>query len=287
MTRFNHILRELGRNLIRNPGTALGSLLSLTLLFLLFNLFWVAATSSDRFYDDLLSDLRMEVFVNEAYPDSLIPQLETELQGFASIDTFTFVSRQMAREELASRLGIDLLVGYDTLNPLPRSFILTLHRPALNSEFMAGLEEQLSTIEGVGSVTYSRNFLLKAESTRDLILRVGVVLGGLILLTALISSANNIRLMTRSRARGLRQMMLMGAGRLFVGLPFLIEGLVIAGLAAVASWAIVIYGQQQIQFTQLTIVLPTYDYIGAYCVTAAVVGGISGYLGIRMSLKRS
>ena len=251
------------------------------------HLFWVGAESSVRFYDDLLAELRMEIFVEETFPDSLLPVLERELRGFASIDTFTFVSREMAREELAQSLGIDLLVGYDTLNPLPRSYILKLHQPALTSAFMAGLEEQFQTIEGVGSVAYSRNFLVKAESTRDLILRIGVVLGSLILLTALISSANNIRLMTRSRARGLRQMVLMGAGKLFVGLPFLIEGFLIAGLAAVASWAIIFYGHQQIQFTQVTVILPTLKYIVAYCLAAALVGCISGYLGIRISLKRS
>jgi len=43
MSRIAHILKELSRNLYRNPGTALGSFLSLTLLFLLFDLYWIAA----------------------------------------------------------------------------------------------------------------------------------------------------------------------------------------------------------------------------------------------------
>jgi len=47
MSRLGHIVSEQGRNLSRHLATSLGSLLSLTLLFLLFDLFWIAAATSD------------------------------------------------------------------------------------------------------------------------------------------------------------------------------------------------------------------------------------------------
>ena len=66
MTRLSHVLSELGRNLFRHPGTAVASVLSLMLLFLLFDFFWIATMTSDRCYRDLLSELRMELFLPEA-----------------------------------------------------------------------------------------------------------------------------------------------------------------------------------------------------------------------------
>ena len=79
MSRIAHILKELSRNLYRNPGTALGSFLSLTLLFLLFDLYWIAAGSSERFYTRLLSELKMEVFISEETADSTLPATNVSL----------------------------------------------------------------------------------------------------------------------------------------------------------------------------------------------------------------
>jgi cell division protein FtsX len=283
--RVAHVFRELGRNFIRHPLTALVSLLSLTLLFLMFNLFWVTAGTAEQIYRDLLSELRMEVFLSEELPDSSLATVTQDISAVQGIALAEFVDKRQARQRLADRLGVDLLVGYDSVNPLPRSYVVTLEPPALNSAGMQAIEDKLALLPGVVQVEYSRRYIEKAERTRELILQVGLALGGLILLAALANSANNIRLMTRARAVGFRQMMLLGAGRLFVGLPFVIEGFLTAGLAALASWAIVIYGVSKVQFTQFSIIVPTQNEMGLFSLAAAVVGAVSGYVGIRQLLK--
>lgn len=285
MIRVAHVFKELGRNFVRHPLTALVSLLSLTLLFLLFNLFWTAAGTSEQIYHDLLSELRMEAFLSEDLPDSTLPDLTRDIIAIEGVELAEYVDKRQARLRLADRLGVDLLVGYDSLNPLPRSYVITLEPGAINTTGMQAIEDRLTLLPGVLQVEYSRRYIEKAERTRELILQVGLVLGGLILLAALANSANNIRLMTRARAVGFRQLMLLGAGRMFVGMPFVIEGFLTAGLAALASWAIVIYGVSKVQFTQFTIVLPTQDEMGLFSLAAAVVGAVSGYLGIRQLLK--
>ena len=72
MTRIFFVLKELGRNFIRHPLTAVSSLLSMTLLILLFDLFWVMVGTSERFYTNLLSELRMDVFISEELPDTAV-----------------------------------------------------------------------------------------------------------------------------------------------------------------------------------------------------------------------
>ena len=285
MIRIAHIFKELGRNFVRHPLTALVSLLSLTLLFLLFNLFWVAAGTSEQIYRDLLSELRMETFLSEDLPDSTLATMTRDIVAIEGIELAEFVDKKEARLRLADRLGVDLLVGYDSLNPLPRSYVISLDPRALNAADMQAIEDKLALLPGVIQVEYSRTYIEKAERTRELILQVGLVLGGLILLAALANSANNIRLMTRARAVGFRQLMLLGAGRLFVGFPFVIEGFLTAGLAAVASWAIVLYGVSKVQFTQFSLVLPSQEEMLYFSLAASAVGAISGYLGIRQLLK--
>ncbi len=285
MTRFRFVLRESAKTLSRHPGVALGSLLSLTLIFLLFNIFWVTALSTDRFYTNLLQQLRMEVFISEAQPDSNLIGMTSKVLAISGVDSIQTVSKEQARQELARMVGIDLLVGYDTLNPLPRSLILTLRPEALTVAEMQQIEQQIVQLEGVEDVLYSRDWLVKAEHTRSVVSTVGWAVGLLILLTAVITSSNSIRLMTRARGIGFHQMILMGAGRFFVAAPFLLEGMVLAGMSALLSWGVVWYAHSKFEFTQFPVVLPTGMLILYLCLAAAALGAISGLLGIRKLIK--
>jgi len=283
--RIQHMLNEFLRNVYRNPGTTFSGFLSMALLLVLFDLFWISAGTSERFYSDLISDLQMEVFVSEAAADSTLPATRQEIASVPGVSSVDYVSKQLAREQLAALVGVDLLIGYDTINPLPRSYLLTFDRNYLTIDRLSEAESKIVAIEGVSNVYYSRNWLEKAEQTRGVILNVGMMLGAVILLTVLISSANNMRLMTRARAVGFKQMRLQGAGGLFLALPFLIEGFVIAGLSAAAGWLVVFYFKDKVDFTQFVIVYPDRDRVVLFCLVAAVLGMISAYLGMRKLLR--
>jgi len=283
--RVAHILRELGRNLRRNAGTALASLLSLTLLFLLFDLFWIAAGTSDRFYRDLLSEIRVEVFLEESFPDSIVTRVSSRLIGIEGVLDFEYISRDQARRRLADMVGTDLLVGYETTNPLPRSYILTIAESFLSTDALMLIETKLRALDGISDVHFSREWLDKAERTKSIILQIGLALGGLIVAAALVGSANNIRLMTRARAVGFRQMLLQGSGRLFVAFPFLIESFLISGISAILGWSLIWYGKTRVGFARIEIIYPNRDEIIMFCVAVAILGAFSSYLGLRKLLR--
>ncbi len=285
MTKLEFVLRELFRNLYRNPGTAIASILSLALLFLLFDLFWIAAGTSDKFYSELLSNLQMHVYVEESITDKDAKELEVEIKEVKGISDARYISRETARNELAAIVGVDLLVGYDEVNPLPRSYVIEFEPTHLQSVAIDSVEAQLKQISGIGEIEYSRQWLEKAESTKNVINSAGMILGALILFTTLVSSTNNIRLMTRTRAVGFWQMRLLGAGRLFIALPFLLEGFLIGSVSAVISWLIILYSQHKVSFTQFELVMPALLDLIWFCLAAGVLGILSGMLGIRKMMR--
>ncbi|PWB75308.1 hypothetical protein C3F09_02805 [candidate division GN15 bacterium] len=285
MIRLRYYLREIGRNLYRYPGTAVGSILSLTLIFLLFDLFWVAAGTSNRMYQQLLTQVQMEIFVSDNLPDSVMTPLAGAIADIPGIKDVRYVSREDARLELTRLVGTDLLTEYDTLNPLPRSFILDLDQSVKNLASMEMLDQSLRQISGVTDVSYSRDWLSKAEETRSMVTRVGMILGLIILLTAVINSGNNIRLMTRARGGGYGQMLLLGAGRWFLALPLMLEGFLLCLLSAVLSWGIVLFAGRKIAFSQFAIVMPPVGDIALFCGAAALLGFVSGYVGVRKLLR--
>jgi len=285
MIRLAYFARELWHNLRRNTGTALASLLSLTLLFLLFDLFWISAGTVDKFYRDLLSELRVEVFVDESVTDDRLTQVFDQFLAIDGVLDYEYVSRDAARSRLADMVGADLLVGYDESNPLPRSYVLTVAESYLNSTALARMEEALREVDGLSEIHYSRQWLDKTEGTRAIILEIGLALGVLIVAAALVGSANNIRLMTRAQAVGFRQMLLQGAGRFFVAMPYLIESLLISGLAAILGWALIFYGRTRMSIVRIEIVFPPTSEIVLFCIGVALLGAVSGYLGLRKMLR--
>ncbi len=162
---------------------------------------------------------------------------------------------------------------------------MTVSPEKLNSANLQTMETQIGAIDGTDRVHYSRKWLEKAEEAKGVIFQIGLVLGSLILATALISSANNIRLAARARAVGFRQMLLLGAGRLFIAIPFIIEGFLIGGISAALGWAVILYARTRINLVQIEIVYPTYENIALFCLIAAGVGAISGYIGLRKLLR--
>lgn len=284
MKTLGHILKELLRNTFGNPGAAFSSFISLMLLFLMFDLFWIAAGSSERFYTQMLSEMEMELFMEAPAPDSARTDLRPILEEIDGIKTVTFISAEKARERLTDLVGADLLAGYDSANPLPSSYVLSFEDHVLTTKAMTGIETEVMQMDGVELVFYGERWLAKAEETRAIFLSLGMILGGLILMAALIGSANNIRLMTQTRAVGFRQMQILGAGRMFLAAPFLLEGLVVSSFSGAAGWAAVIYVHSRVSFTQFELILPPPEHMAIFVGAVSLIGLVSGYLGIRKML---
>ena len=283
MSRFEFVIRELGRTVRRNPGTVLSAIMSLTLLFVLFNMFWVGSRTVDELYQSIVADLRMEVFMPESVSDSSITVFGAQIRSLDGVRSVSYVSRESAREELLQMVGIDLLAS-DTLNPLPRSFVLTFDREYLTSEKLAAIEGQLSTISGATQIQYGRKWLESTEQTRSVVRRVGLIIGFFILLATVISSTNNIRLMSRARAAGVKQMQLLGAGPWLIAMPFVLEGAILCGLGSALAWIVIVYGRGQLDFVKIDIFLPSAKDMVMFCVMTVALGAISGYYGVRRLL---
>jgi cell division transport system permease protein len=283
MSRWSFVWRELGRNIRRNPGAAFSAVLSLTLLFVLFNMFWVAARSTDELYQSLMVDMQMEIFLPDSLADSSVAQISARVQTIPGIRSNSYVTREAARDELVSLMGVDLLAN-DTLNPLPRSFVLTFVPEYLTIERLTGIEAQLSLVTGSTQIQYGRKWLENTEQTRGVIRKVGLIIGFLILLATVVSSANNIHLMSRARVVGLVQMQLLGAGRGLITMPFVLEGALVGGVASGIAWIVVIYGRAQLTFVKIAISMPETADILIFCLLTTLLGAISGYYGVRRLL---
>ena len=283
MTRLIYIIKKFTRNIWDRPFAAIGSFLSLFLLFLMFIFAWIASLSAVRYYDNKISQIEIEIFLTEDVADSTIPAVLQAIQVLDGVDTALFISRESASKTLTELMGVDLLEGLDD-NPLPRSIILSFKPDYLNMENLAQLRGNLARMKGVDEIHFPSHWLEKAEHSKQMISDFLYLLGALILLAMVLNSIHSVILSARTRIEELTQLQLLGAGPVFLAVPFVLEGIFYALTASATGWLIMHYGAGNITFRDIEIVIPTPEKMTYFCLITGAVGMVSGYIGIRRSI---
>jgi cell division transport system permease protein len=274
--------RQIGRHFRREKRLSIGSFLVLIIVLILVDLFWIASASLNRQYANILRSVKMELFINNALPDSALSVIENTLLTFEGVELVTFVSKDEAARILESDLGMGILDELDE-NPLPRSFILHFDH-VKNLDALDAMQSQLLNLEGVDTIEYNRSWIRKVENVGHNLRVIGYGVGGLILIVVLLTMANTNRLTARSKSRDFEQLKLLGAGPSYLVYPFLAEGFLSAIVAAAIGWGFLYYLGGKVTFTAFSIIQPDIKAIAIYAFSAGLTGMAGAYLGIRRLL---
>lgn len=282
MIRPGRFIKQIIRHIRREKRLSVGSFLVLAIVLILIDLFWIASLNLNEQYRQILSNIRMELFLSDTVPDNALPAIELALQSVDDVSSISYISKEEAAKIFENDLGSGILEGLEE-NPLPRSFIIFFNRPK-NLETLDDLESRLMRIEGVDAIEFGRPWIQKVENIGRNLRRVGYGVGGLILFVVLLTMANTNRLTARSKSRDFFQLRLLGAGPSYLIYPFLAEGFMSALMAAALGWAFLYYVNEQLTFSTLTIIMPQLTDVLIYSLLAGITGLIGAYLGIRRLL---
>lgn len=284
MSRFFYLIGKSVRNIVGRPLSAMTSLLSLLLLFLMFDLVWISSLSSKLYLEKMTADIDMEIFLDDSIPDSTISVILGAISDMDGIEEIEYITKEAARDKLNAMMGTDLLAGF-TDNPLPRSIIISFTEQYRNSAYLADLESNFRRLTGVSEIYYPKTWLEKIETTRSLVVKIVIFLGIVISLAVILNLLHSIRLSARSRGQELLQHRLLGAGRIFLSFPYIFEGVFYSAVSAAAGWAIILYAGSRLSFQGFDIVFPQPVDLAYFGLGAVIIGFLGGYAGIRRSLK--
>ncbi len=284
MSRFFFLLRRPLRDIGRRPLAAIGSFLSLLLLFLLFDIVWISSLSSQKYYNRLISGIDIEIFVNDNLPDSVLETMRQSISAFEGVEKVNLISKDDAYLMLNDLMGADLLNGLDS-NPLPRSLILTFRDNFLSAAILENYRSRLLEYDGVSNIFYARDWLERAEYAKSMISKFVLFLGIVIFLAVLLNSIHAVRLSAAANQHEIVQLRLLGAGGGFLSFPFVFEGLLYSLIASLAGWGLLFYGADYFAFKNIEIVFPASLEIFYFCLLASLMGLFGGYLGSRRFLS--
>ncbi len=189
-------------------------------------------------------DLKVVAFLlPEAASDPAAREaLQLRLAALPGVQRTHFISSEQALERMRTDLGSEASI-LDALdeNPLPASFEMDLALESRTPDQVRALASLARGFDGVEDVRYGADWIDTYARILRTVEWLGLALGIFLSLVLGTIVAGTVRLALYARSDEIQIQRLVGAGGLFVRLPFYLEGAIQGGLAAAVALGL-LYG---------------------------------------------
>ena len=284
--------REAWRSLWRQRGSALLSVLTIGAAILVLGAFLLVSVTLDRAMARWSAAAEFSIYLRDditADQRSAINRVLTDSPLVASRD---YVSREEALKRFTQDFP-DLAAGLSGLphNPLPSSIELRLNPQRAEPASVDALAREMRAAAGVSDVRFDRRWLERLARIASAIRWTGWGLGAVLLLAAVLTVANVVRLGLHARRDEVEVMQLMGAPLGLLRGPLVLEGVIQGGLGATLAlgllFAAFAAGQQQLTADLGAVIDPSLvAFLPPPLAAALVAGGMAvGGLGGLMAAR--
>jgi cell division transport system permease protein len=206
------------------------------------------------------------------------------------VSDYHFESQNEAYQHYREQFANSPIVDSVTPDQLPASFRVNLKDP----QKYQIISETFSSRPGVRLVSDQREVLERLFSVMNAASLVAIVIAGVMIVCAILLIATTIRLSAFSRRRETGIMRLVGASKLMIQLPFVLEGTIAAVVGAVLAsgtlWAVAKFFLGDVltsQYPGTAFISPSQTLMLAPLLvgTGVVLAGVSSMLTLRRYLK--
>jgi len=221
---FTYTLREAVSGFKRTKLASIASMLTICIALLLLGVYYLISLNAERVVQMIRDRVEMEAFCEEPITTARVNEIRRQLLEIEGVERVDFVSKEEAARIFKEEFGEDVRSVLD-YNPLQPSFKIFLRDGFKHSAQAATIVETIRSIRGIDDVIYRRDLLEFLDRRMAIAHTVGLLLGALIGLSAVLLVSNTIRLAIYAKRRIIQTMKLVGATRWFIRLPFLLEGI--------------------------------------------------------------
>jgi cell division transport system permease protein len=234
------------RGLAASPVTSAVATGTIALCLLLAGAFALLLVNMERVLSHFGEEVRISAYLSDALSSDEQAALAGRVQQLPGVESVASVSKQAALERFrASPFGrASLLDGLDE-NPLPASIEVVLVPEQRSGAGVDALVARLADLPGIEELGYGHEWVEGYARAVRLVRGIALSLGVVLAFATLLIVSNTIRLAVYSRRDEIEILALVGAGRLFVATPFLLEGLLegaAGGALALALLAFAFHG---------------------------------------------
>lgn len=282
-SQIRYLARESLHSFARLKGLSIVSTLIMSVALMMLALFTLVTVNLRALAHTFQKEIEVIAFLEEGHGVEEVQDLRLRLLEQDGVESVSYVSKEEAMTEFRAQLGpdSDLLEVLDE-NPLPASLRLRLTEGARTSDKLERLATWMRAIPGVEEVRYGDQWVQRLERYVQVFLLLDLLVGGIVVVSALFVVSNTVRLTVLARERSIEIMRLVGATDWFIRTPFLLEGALqgaaAAGVAMAVLWTVHRYA---IRFMG-----PLIFYDGAQVAGFVALCAIVSAMGSLTSLRR-
>jgi len=224
MDKMIFLLSEGLKNLWRHKLTAFSSIFSIFLTLTVAGSLIIVSDNTGRIIEYLRDKYKIEVFFKQNISDDQIVKIVKEFKSIPGVRSTTIITKADAKKIFKSQFGENVLdiVGY---NPLPASCVINLVKEQENKLNIRPIIDRLRKFSEVDEVNYQGRLINRIETTYQNFVKISVILLIAILIVSVLIISNTVRLTIYAKKDLIKSFQLVGATRLFVKAPFILEGI--------------------------------------------------------------
>ncbi len=136
-----------------------------------------------------------------------------------------YISKETALENVRSALGSNsLILDVFKGNPLPSSFELKINSDLLQPAYIREKAANIEKMDGIKEVQYGEKWLSSLNTATKIMKIISIFFGGGIFIAITFITYSIIKIFFHRRKDDIETLKLLGAPRMFIRLPLLIEG---------------------------------------------------------------
>jgi cell division transport system permease protein len=253
MDRLRYIFEDALINIRRSGWGGLASIGTMAVSFVIVGIFLIITGNLGALVAEWKEQFQVTVFLEDGITGEQLALLRKRIQSERAVKGMTYISKAEALQQFKRELqGKESLLEGLGENPIPASLQLRVHEPYQTPEALKQLTASLSRVEGVEDVMYGQEWVDRLSAVIRLLRLLGLGVGLALGLASLLIVSNTIRLAVYARAEEIEVMRLVGASRLHVRAPFLLEGMIQGTLSAGLA-LLLLYGAYRATLWQLQV----------------------------------
>ncbi len=291
--RVNYFFARAFTNIRRNFLVNTLTVATISLSILIFSLLLLLYINLEKVTEKWSERVQVTAYFDNELTKEEFKTLVTRIRSLNGTGQISYVSKSEALRRFRERLrGQESLLDEVSAEILPASIEISLREDFRSGEALRIYTEKLRKIPGISEIQYGEDWVRRFNNFMDFMKLLGLFVGGFLVLAVIFIVANTIKLTIYSRKDELEILRLVGATRLFIKIPFIIEG-VFQGVAGAVLAIAVLYGlyygflNNAGSFLSFNPLECDIIFLPPYYMAGILAGGILlGFLGSLTSLKR-
>lgn len=290
---FFYLVKEGIKNIWINRMMSLASVGVLMACMLLMGVAIIFSLNIDRMMTNMEENNVVVAFVNDEteLSDGELEIITSEIFALENISEAEFIHKDEGLESMIERMGEEFRPLFEEFgdNPLPHAVRATMIDLTQFDETVL----RIQNIEGITHYRSSRDMAIILSTMRDVITTAGLWIIGMLALISLVIIATTINITVFNRRLEINIQRAVGATSAFVRFPFLVEGVILGGLAALFTTGVTHFVYRlaidnlgdMLGVIQLNPV-PFGDFYTTLLVVFAILGVSAGLIGSLISTGR-